>query len=231
MRRLLTACVAALVLLAAAPVWAAERVPIDRMRRAAVTLFGRDGEPVCSGTVVNEVPVTLILTAAHCVEHVAYVGQVYRDERGRVDSELRIMLDELAVDRANDLALFKTRVLYGVGAVAEIDPAVELHAGDPVYSVSASAGLTGSVQVGVISQVEVYDERLGDTPVTQINMPGTFFGSSGGGVYTADGKLMGVYSRMIPGSSVVFVVPLKAIDFFLSTSPYYQVFGENRGGM
>lgn len=209
-------------------------IPVEKMRDSAVALYQR-GEFTCSGVVVKTEPVDLILTAAHCTEADSIQFEQWGKRQGKLVrlNQIMIYVDVIATDYRNDLALLKPRsALPGMlKTVVLRDPNDQLAAGETVYSVSSPAGFQGSLQAGIVSAPRQVDPRVGDEPFVQLNVPGAWFGSSGGGIFDAQGRLISVYSRIVPGSTILIVPTVEALDFFLRTSPQFRVFGENRGGM
>ena len=80
--------------------------------------------------------------------------------------------------------------------------------GTPVIHVGCTAGLFNSVSLGIISQTDrdLFDDGMMYDQTSSMAYPG----SSGGGVYTRDGKCIGLLTRGI-GPGLNFIVPMRRV--------------------
>jgi hypothetical protein len=109
-----------------------------------------------------------------------------------------------AVDPEKDLCLLTAHGL--VAEPARLGKAAKLKVGDPVYAVGAPQGLELSLSEGIISQL-----RGGYPPIIQTTVA-ISPGSSGGGLFTAKGELVGITTfYMKDGQSLNFALPVEWI--------------------
>jgi hypothetical protein len=114
----------------------------------------------------------------------------------------------VAIDTTHDLALIST-----VGnAVPEHDiakVATELPAvGDTVYAVGNPSNFTYSLAKGIVSSYQNDLKKIGTSfegPWILVGAPTVYYGSSGGPLYSSDGKLIGICSMLagdIPATTI-----------------------------
>jgi hypothetical protein len=110
-----------------------------------------------------------------------------------------------AEDRRRDICLLDTTDIQG--EPAQLGKASTLKVGDPVYAVAAPKGLELSFSDGVVAQL-----RGGPPPLIQTTAA-ISPGSSGGGIFDADGRLVGLTTLYLKGGqSLNFAVPVEWID-------------------
>ncbi len=90
------------------------------------------------------------------------------------------------------------------GKPAQQGRAADLNVGDPVYAVGAPQGLELSISDGIVSQL-----RGGQPPLIQTTAA-ISPGSSGGGLFDGEGRLVGLTTRYIEGGqNLNFAIPVE----------------------
>jgi hypothetical protein len=108
-------------------------------------------------------------------------------------------------DEAKDLCLLNAPGL--VAEPARLGRADKLKVGDPVYAVGAPQGLELSLSEGIISQLR----GGGPHPIIQTTVA-ISPGSSGGGLFNAEGELVGITSLQVKGGqNLNFALPVEWI--------------------
>jgi S1-C subfamily serine protease len=201
--------------------------PLDHVQSAAdlesktvaLVRWTRDGEPrpICAGVWVGQ---TAILTAEHCVDDLEVGAPLpYATKAGVLQAGGRIsepITARIAVvaakDEATDLALLKVdqAPLHGIAHTTSqaILPGTFAQAmGHPMgFWWSYSSG-----EVSAIREMEIGQDILWVQTTTPISP-----GSSGGGLFDAQGHLMGLcHASVARGQNLNFFVHAKYIDAFL----------------
>lgn len=163
----------------------------------SITVSGRDGAPLASGSGVILSAGGVILTNYHVVE-----GGVFFDIRlpGQAADERAIPARPLQCAAGQDLATLQIVPVNGLKPVrvAKKTPAV----GDHVFAVGSPLGLEGSLSDGIVSQIR---EDKGEVLI-QTTAP-ISHGSSGGGLFLGDGSLVGITALSIrAGQGLNFAV-------------------------
>jgi len=136
--------------------------------------------------------------ATNC--HVVRGGPSYQVARG----EQRVAAALYAEDGNKDICLLDATDLGG--EPAQLGQAATLKVGDPVYAVGAPRGLELSLSDGIVSQL-----RGGPPPLIQTTAA-ISPGSSGGGLFDGDGRLVGLTTLyMRGGQSLNFAMPVEWI--------------------
>jgi S1-C subfamily serine protease len=111
---------------------------------------------------------------------------ILEDETGKPDKDLCLLSSELSARPAH------------------LGQASRLKVGDPVYAVGAPQGLELSLSEGIVSQL-----RSGQPPIIQTTAA-ISQGSSGGGLFNAEGELVGIMTFYVEGGqSLNFAVPVE----------------------
>lgn len=118
------------------------------------------------------------------------------------------LIDEVeGVDEKSDLIVLKARALDLLAA--KIGAVVRMGVGDPVIAIGNPIGLEGTLSNGIVSGFRKLPS-LGD--VIQTTAP-TSPGSSGGGLFDREGRLVGITtSTMVDGQNINFAIPALRIN-------------------
>jgi tetratricopeptide (TPR) repeat protein len=124
-----------------------------------------------------------------------------------------------AEDGDKDICILDAKGISG--NPAQLDKAANLKVGVPVYAVGAPQGLELSLSDGIVAQL-----RGGPPPFIQTTAA-ISPGSSGGGLFDAEGRLVGLTTFYIEGSqSLNFAMPVEWID---DVTPGRKQIAEGRG--
>ena len=160
-----------------------------------VKAYDQKGKPVGHGSGVM-LPSGDIITNFH----VTKVGVRYTVGRGKQAAPATLK----AGDPDKDLCLLTAPGL--TAKPARLGKAARLKVGDPVYAVGAPQGLELSLSEGIVSQL-----RGGPPPIIQTTVA-ISPGSSGGGLFNAEGELVGITTFYLKDSqSLNFAVPVEWI--------------------
>ena len=117
------------------------------------------------------------------------------------------------VDSDKDLCLLTASVLTAKSA--RLGKAAQLKVGDKVYAVGAPQGLELSLSEGIVSQL-----RGGPPPLIQTTVA-ISPGSSGGGLFNAEGELVGITTFYLKDSqSLNFALPVEWIGLVTETKSH-----------
>jgi hypothetical protein len=168
----------------------------------SITVSGRDGAPLASGSGVVLSTDGVILTNYHVVE-----GGIFFDIRLASQSADQRPIParpfQCAVDQ--DLATLQMTPLTGLKpvSVAEKRPAI----GERVFAIGSPLGLEGTLSDGIVSQVREDKGKV----LIQTTAP-ISHGSSGGGLFLSDGTLVGITALSIrSGQGLNFAVSVEDI--------------------
>ena len=130
--------------------------------------------------------------------HVVKIGASFQVGRGK----LFVMATVWGSDEDKDICLLSATGLKG--KPAQLGQAKRLKVGEPVYAVGAPKGLELSLSDGIVSQLRGAPPPLIQT--TAAISPG----SSGGGLFNAEGKLVGFTTLYVEGGqSLNFAMPVE----------------------
>ena len=136
--------------------------------------------------------------ATNC--HVVQGGAAYQVGRG----EHKFAATVYAEDRGKDICLLDAEGLQG--EPARLGQSATLKVGDPVYAVGAPRGLELSLSDGIVAQL-----RGGPPPLIQTTAA-ISPGSSGGGLFDGEGRLVGLTTLYVRGGqSLNFAMPVEWI--------------------
>ena len=122
----------------------------------------------------------------------------------------RFVAELICANPAIDLALLKTEPNSSLKPVTFADQ--EAFPGEAVYAIGNSKGEGLCIVEGIVSDVH---RRIGNIDAIMISAPVTH-GNSGGPVFDAEGKLVGiVQSGRQDVSAMNYVIPIKTINEFL----------------
>lgn len=158
---------------------------------AVWTVKGDRGDnQVIVGSAVAVTP-TALATACHVVDGAAAVTVMQGQTTIKIGSILR------DPDATRDLCVLMTETPLQLHAV-EIAPADSLRVGQRVFAIGSPHGLERTLSEGLISALR--PRAPGQLPIVQTSAP-VSSGSSGGGLFDTDGRLIGVTDRVSPGGS------------------------------
>lgn len=175
----------------------------------------------CSGTFISQ---TMILSAQHCIaaedesEITNTNGQIVQFQtRAQSGTDKTYHAIIWAQDSRTDLAVLKIveDFPHSYTELSEKEPVI----GETVYSAGHPGNLTFSFYRGILSSVRV---GMNGNPQRRYHfeIPGSFFGASGGGLYNEKGELFAISQTMIraiPGS--LFSVDLQTVKEFIKNNP------------
>ncbi|WP_404993832.1 trypsin-like peptidase domain-containing protein [Cupriavidus pauculus] len=198
---ILTACMLA-GLLPVAPALALDAAKIYEMRAPSiwvVRVFDAQNQPTRMGSAVVIGPETLI---TNC--HVLVRGKSISVKRENTAHGAR--LEYADVDR--DLCIIKARGL--VAPAVPVAPLSTLKVGEKVYALGAPRGLELTLSDGLVAALH----RDKDERIVSIQMTAPISsGSSGGGVFDEDGRLIGVsYMTIRDAQNLNFAIPAVWIE-------------------
>ena len=192
-RRIVSALTAGMLVASSAPAWAKSAAEVfAEVAPSVVVVLALDdnGETVAqgSGVVVGK---NEVATNCHVIENAQSVAVRQAADSGggetyRMDSRI------LTRDGERDLCLLFVGELSEPPAapVAAMGAAKGLAVGEEVYAIGAPEGLELSLSRGVVSQLRgVHGKRA--APLVQTDAA-ISPGSSGGGLFNADGELVGI---------------------------------------
>jgi tetratricopeptide (TPR) repeat protein len=133
-------------------------------------------------------------------QHVVKEGASFRVGRGKQFVDATVY----AADGDKDIALLEAPDISG--KAIQMGSAASLKVGQPVYAVGAPQGLELSISEGIVSQL-----RGGPPPFIQTTAA-ISPGSSGGGLFDAEGRLVGLTALYIEGGqNLNFALPVEWI--------------------
>ncbi|MGA9754154.1 MAG: serine protease [Desulfobaccales bacterium] len=160
-----------------------------------VKAYDQQGKPVGLGSGVM-LPSGDVITNYHVVKS----GVRYMVGQGKKGMPATLK----AGDPQKDLCLLKATGL--TAKPARLGQAVKLKVGEPVYAVGAPQGLELSLSEGIVSQLR------GDPPPIIQTTVAISKGSSGGGLFNAEGELVGITTFYLKDSqSLNFALPVEWI--------------------
>ena len=206
-RRIVAALTAGIFAISAAPAWAksAKEVFAEVARSVVVVLAldsSGDTQAQGSGVVVgqNEVAINCHVIGKAKSVVVRQAADSGGGESYRMDARILIHDDE------RDLCLLFVEELSKPPAapVATAGAAKELTVGEEVFAIGAPEGLELSMSRGIVSQL--HGKRA--APLVQTDAA-ISPGSSGGGLFNEDGKLVGITTFKWKGENLNFAVPVE----------------------
>lgn len=150
-----------------------------------------------SGVIFHKFGKTYVLTAAHVLGDAPY-HSVVKVTQGKRDWSATVV----NIDAERDLALVRLEAKYKIGLRATLAPAdAAFPIGTPLLHVGNVLGYRESYMEGTLSAAG----RLEDGTFWQSSIV-AYPGSSGGGIFTADGVLIGILTRGV-GPGINFFLP------------------------
>jgi serine protease Do len=178
-----------------------------------IRLENRIGYPERSiGTGFYVDPRGYIITNYHVIESEvdpSYEGRSELFIRPGENPELRIPARVIGYDRIFDLALLKAEV--EAPRVISFQSSATLRSGSQLYAIGSPGGLENTVTSGIVSAVGRRFLQMGDS--LQIDAP-VNPGNSGGPLFDADGRLVGVvFAGIEQFEGVNFAIPSSWIEY------------------
>ena len=196
--------------------------PVGNALRATVILLKHDTQTqiVCTAEFVSE---TRVVTAAHCLKSAS--GRELADAAGArvawlpyeawaADNYLNTRHGRIVrFDERADIALIESEISGDAYVTVRSDDAA---VGDRVFDVGHPDGALFTVRDGYLIDPEETDtDNDGSTfTLMRASIP-VWFGSSGGGLYDVQGRLIGVTSRLGDEGRTGYFVPTETIRRFL----------------
>ena len=135
----------------------------------------------------------LVATNCHVTDAATSPIVVHKGENRRADKSKSYPARVIAGNRQRDVCLLAAEGLWAIPAEAR--NAAEMRIAEQVYAVGAPRGLDFSISGGLVSQLREEDEEgrqlSGNAPLIQTDTA-ISPGSSGGGLFDAKGKLVGL---------------------------------------
>ena len=145
----------------------------------------------------------VILPSGKVATNCHVVKRGYSYEVGRGKQLVSAFLD--SEDLGKDICVLAGKRING--KPAQFGKTADLKVGDTVYAVGAPLGLELSISEGIVAQL-----RGGPPPLIQTTAA-ISFGSSGGGLFDSEGRLVGLTTFQVRGGqSLNFALPVEWID-------------------
>ena len=153
----------------------------------------------------------LVATNCHVTDAATSPIAVFKGENRRADKSQSHPARVVAGDRKRDVCLLEVSGLWAIPA--ETRKAAEMKIAEQVYAVGAPKGLDFSISGGLVSQLRGEDAEgnalVGSAPLIQTDTA-ISPGSSGGGLFDAQGKLVGLTTFAYRDSEGLnFAVPIE----------------------
>lgn len=194
MRSAFSALAVSALLATTLPMVAVASTPEEIFRDASPSVWvvlanGPDGRALASGSGVV-VATGRVVTNCHVLRGAASI--TLRQERKEVEAKLEFP------DAGRDLCQLKADGLPSPVAAIQIAPASALRVGQKVYAIGAPRGLEQSLSDGLVSALR--RDSAGEIEFIQMTAP-ISPGSSGGGLFDEQGRLVGITTAGISGSA------------------------------
>ena len=185
-------------------------VVFNKNSGAIVTILTPSG--IGSGVLVD--PSGVIVTNLHVIEGDASAtvtlasGDIYDD------------VQVIAVDERRDIVIIK---IAGFQLpTVEFGDSDDVEVGEGVYAIGAPRGLALTISEGIISGIR---RSPGDDGSQVLQTTAAISpGSSGGGLFDEDGRLIGITtSRILSGESLNFAVPINYVRGIVATAPKWTL--------
>ena len=153
----------------------------------------------------------LVATNCHVTDAATSPIAVFKGENRRADKSQSHPARVVAGDRKRDVCLLEVSGLWAIPA--ETRKAAEMKIAEQVYAVGAPKGLDFSISGGLVSQLRGEDAEgnalVGSAPLIQTDTA-ISPGSSGGGLFDAQGRLVGLTTFAYRDSEGLnFAVPIE----------------------
>ena len=177
----------------------AESVFENAWRSVVVVVAGNNQG---GGVVINEP--NQVATNCHVVDESSNDIRVYKGENRRAVRDTPHSAEIVSGDRDKDVCILSVPGLWAIPA--KIRPVAELEIGEAVYAVGTPKGFDFSISDGIVSQLR--KEAGENAPLIQTNAA-ISPGSSGGGLFDSQGRLVGLTTWKIrEGENLNFAIPV-----------------------
>lgn len=185
----------------------------------------KDGQSCGSGTIIDaRKGEALILTCGHLFRDSKGKGQIEVDLFGPSPAE-GIPGNLISYDLQRDVALLSIRVSGPVASVRVAPPGYKIAANDRVINVGCNNGANPTVRH---SSVTAMDKFMGPANLTVAGLP--VQGRSGGGLFSADGYVIGVCNAADPSDNEGLYAGLPSIHAELERSKLACLFRPGEKG-
>ena len=168
--------------------------------RSVVVVVAGDNQG--GGVVVNEP--NQVATNCHVVDESPNDIRVYKGENRRAVRDAPHSAEIVSEDRERDVCILSVSGLWAIPA--KIRLAGELEIGESVYAVGTPKGLDFSISNGIVSQLR---EEAGESAPLIQTSAAISPGSSGGGLFDSQGRLVGLTTWKIrEGENLNFAIPV-----------------------
>ena len=168
--------------------------------RSVVVVFAGDAQ---GGGVIVGGP-NQVATNCHVVDESPNDIRVYKGAERRAVRDAPYSAEIVAGDRERDVCLLSVAGLWGIAA--GVRRVGDLAVGEAVYAVGAPQGFDFSISNGIVSQLRILAGE--SAPLIQTNAA-ISPGSSGGGLFDSQGRLVGLTTWKIrEGENLNFAVPV-----------------------
>ena len=168
--------------------------------RSVVVVVAGDNQG--GGVVVNEP--NQVATNCHVVDESSSDIRVYKGENRRAVRDAPYSAEVVSEDRERDVCILSVSGLWAIPA--KIRSAEELEIGEAVYAVGTPKGLDFSISNGIVSQLR---EEAGESAPLIQTSAAISPGSSGGGLFDSQGRLVGLTTWKIrEGENLNFAIPV-----------------------
>ena len=175
--------------------------------RSVVVVFAGDTQG--GGVIVGDQ--NQVATNCHVVDESSRDIRVYKGAERQTVLGTPYSAKIIAGDRKRDVCLLSVPGLWGIAA--EIRTAKNLEIGEEIYAVGAPQGFNFSISDGIVSQLRALEGE--SAPFIQTSAA-ISPGSSGGGLFDSQGRLVGLTTWKIrEGENLNFAIP---IDWVLELS-------------
>jgi S1-C subfamily serine protease len=163
----------------------------ERLKKINVMILNKSSDSLGSGVTIKYNGQYYILSAGHMVDN--DTDNIILMENGNVIGELEVVKKEYTFNEkeinGNDLTLFRPKNKNLKPRFYVELANAELTVGNEIYIVGNPLGMEDVVSDG---RIAIYEGNF------MYYIDHTYFGNSGGGVYTRDGKLLGIVSHLVP---------------------------------
>ena len=190
---------------------ATEEKTIQKIQKSTVEIVDNDKDTKCAGVWISE---KYIVTAAHCVtseedENMSIDTVYFKDYEESISNNIVHKAKVYAIDDKNDVSILMNNHLTHLW----VNITNHFYDGEKVWILGHPSGYTYSLSAGIVSGLKIMNSPK-NQHVKVIQVSGSaWFGSSGGGVFNANGDLLGVCSFVSSKAPMInFFAPTEVIS-------------------